>query len=280
MRVAYGVNSIPATAVFMNTIELSAQYAELDWMGRTRNRHGIVLSEYPQVEIALLAAGRGKGINVRLAIWGLYGALLDMVFSNRFIENEIELIWDDQVVASLFFTQPLDADTPRVNNDSNRLIPPLPRNLTDEGPNTTPEPVQAGGTGSFDWKPIFTPSGKTIPAKDVFLIVMGSIKALAPHAMTDKVMGAFHVNSKFTDANMQAYLQNRRVPRTSPPFFQFAHVLEAVRRVPAWMLAQRKFAEFACRIEVSTIPVGSLLIEKGPFVGPSSAAGGGDLEIS
>lgn len=279
MRIAYGVNTLPATAVFLNIIELSAQYAEMDYMGRTGDRHGIVLADWPQVEIALLAARGRRGIDVRFALWGLYGALLDMVFSNRFIESEVEITWDDLVVASIFITQPLDVDTAKASNATTRLIPPLPGNSTDESSDAVSEPVNAG-TGRFDWRPRFAPSDKIMPPSDIFILIMGTIKAVAPHAMTDKVKGAFHVGSGIVDANLQAYLKDRRVPRPVPPYFQFAHVLEAVRRIPAWMLARRRFAEFACSIEVSTKHVGSILIEKGPYRPDSISELDGELDTS
>ncbi|KAL9004560.1 MAG: hypothetical protein Q9188_002630 [Gyalolechia gomerana] len=282
MRVAYGEDPIPATAVFMSAIELTAQYTGRDFLSRTRQRHGIVLPEYPQVEIALLAAGREtqkKTIQVRLAVWALYGALLDIALSNRFKECEWEILWDNQVVATLFFTQPLDVDSFKPNNETTRLIPPLPEKDPTGNSDPVLDPVKAG-SGHFEWKPIFLHSGNIMLAKDIFLLTMGTLKAIAPKAMTDKVPGPFHVSSEMVDANLQAYLENRRVPRPTPPFFQFAHVLEATRRIPAWMLAQRKFAEFFCSIEVSTKPVGALMIQRGPFVGHSIGAFGGNVSTS
>ncbi|KAL8940718.1 MAG: hypothetical protein Q9216_002668 [Gyalolechia sp. 2 TL-2023] len=282
MRVVYGEDPLPATAVFMNAIELCAQYVELDFLGRTGERHGIVLPEYPQVQIALLApatATRRKTIKVRLAIWALYGALLDMTLNNKFRENEWEIIWDKEVVASLFFTLPLDADSLKTANGTARLIPPLPQKDLIEISEPVPARVNSG-TGHFDWKPVFVPNGKILPAKSVFLLTMGTLKAIAPNALTDKVLGPFHVGSDAIDANLQAYLQNRRTPRTSPPYFQFGHVLAAARRIPAWMLARRKFAEFFCSVEVSTRPVGAMLIEKGHFRPPSIEEFGGNISTS
>ncbi|KAL9028811.1 MAG: hypothetical protein Q9196_002872 [Gyalolechia fulgens] len=280
MRVVYGVDPIPATAVLMNAIELCAQYVERDFLSRTRQRHGVVLPEYPQVEIALLAAGRAakrKTIEVRLAIWALYGAVLDMVLSNNFKENEWEILWDNEVVASLYFTRPLDVPPLQTNNETTRLIPPLPETDPTGVPGAVSGPVEMG-IGPFDWAPIFVPDGKTMPATDIFLLVMGTLKAIARQAMTDKVQGPFHIGPGMVDANLQAYLQNRRVPRPTPPFFQFGHILEATRRIPAWMLARRRFAEFYCAILVSTKPVGSLLVKKGHFVGPPiGALSGGNV---
>ena len=42
-------------------------------------------------------------------------------------------------------------------------------------------------------------------------------------------------------------------------------MLEAVRRIPGWQLARRRFAEFFCSVEVGGRSVGVILMEKGPF---------------
>ncbi|KAL8721865.1 MAG: hypothetical protein Q9225_001543 [Loekoesia sp. 1 TL-2023] len=274
MRVAYVDSVLPATPVFMNAIELAARYAELDYMGRTRQRHGIVLPQFPQVEIAILPAPPAKSIQIRLVIWAIYGAVLDMVFNNRFKENEITILWDGQEVGQLYFTRPLD-ESLRDNNNTHPLIPPLLENVDDmsEPSDTTPNPLETH-IGRFDWHPGFKQDAKTIPTPDIFLLALGTIKSIAKKSMTDKVEGPFHVSSRVVDANLQAYLRNRRVPRPSPPFFMFAHILEATRRFPGWMLQQRRFAEFGCSVEVSTRAVGAILVEKGPFVEPEAAATG------
>ncbi|KAI4127975.1 MAG: hypothetical protein LQ338_002942 [Usnochroma carphineum] len=125
-------------------------------------------------------------------------------------------------------------------------------------------------TGRFNWFPAYKQEAQILPSKDVFLLVLGTLKAIAPFPGTDRVDGAFNVGSQCVNANLQVYLHNRRVPRPFPPFFQYAHVLEAVRRISAWILDQRRFAEFLCNIEVSTKPVGRILVEKGPFRPPST----------
>lgn len=85
MQVIYGVTDIPITPVIMNTVGLMAHYAEMDFLGGAR--HG-----YPQVEIALTPAPPAITVEVRLVIWALYGAVIDMTFNNGFKESEIPFI--------------------------------------------------------------------------------------------------------------------------------------------------------------------------------------------
>lgn len=91
MKAMYGESDLPVTPVFMNTVELLARYAEMDYMGRTRQRHGIVLPEYPQVEIAVLPAAPSTSVEVRFVVWGMYDGICDMVEKHMFKENEIAL---------------------------------------------------------------------------------------------------------------------------------------------------------------------------------------------
>ncbi|KAL8836745.1 MAG: hypothetical protein Q9170_002810 [Blastenia crenularia] len=268
MRVAYGEEALPATSVFMNAIELSAQYAELDFKSRIRQRQGVILTEFPQVEIAVLPKPPAKLVDVRLIIWTIYGGVLDMVIRNRFKENEIEVLWDTAVVAWVYFTLPLDIARSTGTNAS-ITVPPFLENVP-QSSSSTPNSLEAS-TGRFDWNPLFTAHGKIMPPQDIFLLALGTIKALAPTPMTQKVAGPFHVSSEIVDANLQAYLRDRRVPRSSPPFYQYAHVLEAVRRMPGWMLGKHKFAEFFASVEVSSKIVGMILVEKGKFT-PGAAS--------
>ncbi|KAL9602449.1 MAG: hypothetical protein Q9219_001873 [cf. Caloplaca sp. 3 TL-2023] len=268
MRATYGEETLPATPVFLNAIELVSRYVELDNLSRTRQRHGIVLPEYPQVEIAVIPKPPARSLEVRLVIWALYGAVLDMVFKNRFRDTEIEMLWDHVAVGHIYFTR--SAALLGTTNQTS-LFENTPD--TTEPSDTTPNAFDVEA-GRFDWRPVYAPTGKIIPPNHVLLLLLGALKAMAPSAMTEKVPGPFHVGSELVDANLQVYLHNRRLPRTSPPFFEYGHVLLAIRRIPAWMLSRHKFAEFYCTIEVLNRPIGALLIEKGAFVPPTVADSG------
>ena len=257
MRITYGETDLPATPVFMNAVELSARYAEMDYLGQTQQRHGIVLPAYQQVEIAVIPALPATTVEVRLVVMAINAAVMNMVYAKRWKESEAEIRWDDRVKAHMYFTEPLD-DPVNSDNRTQHLIP-IPTGLA---PNNTSLSTNA----QFNWVPVYKPYGQEILAKDVFLLALGAIRMIAPYPGTEKITGPFHVGSELVNANMQIYLHNRRFPRPVPPFFRYSHVLEAVRRIPGWELDRRRFAEFFCSIQVSRRPLGVLLMEKGHFV--------------
>ena len=267
LGVTYGETDLPVTPVFMNAVELSAQYAEMDYMGRTRRRHGVVLPNFPQVEIAVIPAVSATTIEVRMVIWAIYGATIDMVYRKSFKECEISIIWNDETVGYLYFTEPAE-DVPHDSDlGSIGLANAMASlaNLSATAPNITT-------TGTFDWKPLFKPDAKNLQPRDVFILTLGAIKTIAVYRSSDKVEGAFHVGSEIVDANMQVYLWHRRTPRTNPPFLLYTHVLEAVRQIPGWMLGQSRFAEFHCAIKVNSRAVGLIVMDKGPYILSSAAA--------
>ncbi|KAL6713289.1 hypothetical protein ACLMJK_008754 [Lecanora helva] len=269
MSVSYGHTDLPLIPTFVNAIELMAQYAEMDPSSRIRSRTGTVLPGYPQVEIAAVPEAPHRTIEVRLLIYAIYGLMIDMKDRKLFKEAEVTVMWSEAKVAFLYFTIPLDLNSIAGNQTSGLDLSRL-EGIADSKATLTPD---LSSTGTFSWRPVFTANAKNLPAQDIFILCLGTLKVFAPLPVTDKVDGAFHVASQIVDANLQGYLQNRRTPRTKPPYFQVAHVIEAVRRIPGYMLAQKRFAEFYCNIQVSSRPVGHLLIEKGAFVGLDGPSG-------
>ena len=269
MHAEYGATDLPVTPIFMNAVELMAQFAGLDFTARIRRRRGVVLPAYPQVEIAVIPAPPATTVEVRLIIWGIYGIVLDMVQKNKFREYEAEVFWIDQFMAYIYFTKPMDTllNINNVSQISDQLDIPNITSVTattsmDSIPNNT---NIAADTDHFDWNPSFKPAGKNLFPKDIFLLTMGVIRTIAPNAATEMVDGAFFVSSEIVDVNMQVYLHRRRAPRTQPPFLQYGHVVEAARRIPGWMLEQKRWAEFFCAIDISHRPVGNLVVGKGPY---------------
>lgn len=163
----------------MNVVELFSHYAELDWLSKVRQRHGVVLPEYPQVEIAMLPAAPATSVEVRLVIWGLWVGIRDIINKNEFHEAEFEVFWDNVVVAYLYFTKPMEIQIA----SSNQTLGPdgtltlwSPRNeTTAEVLNTsssTQRSSDALDEGQFTWKPLFPPQAKTLTVVEVFLTVI------------------------------------------------------------------------------------------------------------
>lgn len=245
---------LPATPVLMIVVELLAQYAAMDYLGRTRGRHGIVMESYPQIEIAVLPAGPSTSIEIRLVIWAIYRGVIEMVRENMFKQSDIAFSWDGRVIGNVYITRPLD-DVSRSRNLADGAATLMLENSTNLD----------RSIGRFGWMPIYTPNGQTLPPQDLFILIMSTIKLIAQHSMDEKVEGAFHMGSAFANAHVEVYLQERRSPRTRPPYFQYSHLLEALRQIPAWMLQNRRFAEMYAAISSASRGVGHLLMAKGPF---------------
>lgn len=280
LKIEYGETKLPPTPVLMNAVgqystflsqslpkgstdseiflELSARYAAMDFLGPVQQHHGIVLPAYQQVEIAVIPVRHATTNQVRLVIWAIYASVMEMVFSKRWVESEVEVRWEDRAQAHIYFTRPLDDPL----DSNNRTQDPTAISAR-ETLNNTLRPANA----QFDWLPSYKPDAQKLQAKDVFLLALGAIKLVAPHPVTEKITGPFHVGSALIDANLQIYLHQRRVPRPVPPFFQYGHVLEAVRRIPGWELEHRRFAELFVSIEAFRRPVGWMMMEKGAFGG-------------
>ncbi|KAL8764864.1 MAG: hypothetical protein Q9209_007848 [Squamulea sp. 1 TL-2023] len=272
MHVSMSDTKLPPTPVLMNAVELCARYTEMNFLGRAPLRRGIVLPRFPQIEIAVLPAPPARSVEVRLLVYAIYSIIVDMIYDHSFYECEAEVSWENSVKAHVYFTLPVD-HVPSSNGQIRNIEPSMPANaaIAQQSTDIT-EPL----TSSFEWQATYKPGGLNISPNDVFMLAFGAMKVIAPNPITDKVPGAFHVSSDFVDANLQVWLQNRRIPRPTPPFLRFTHVLEAVRRIPGWELERRRFAEFFCSVESNGRPLGLIMMEKGAF----QPGNGGNLSTS
>ncbi|KAI4200206.1 MAG: hypothetical protein LQ350_004064 [Teloschistes chrysophthalmus] len=263
IHIEWSETKLPPTPVLMNAVELSAQYAELDFLSRTAQRSGVVLQDFPQIEIAVLPAPPATSVEARLVLWAIYATVIDMVYSSRFFECEAEIGWQGRVKAHVYFTLPMDD---RLRAKYPRLDTSKPDNET--APDENFDAMNQTVNTVFDWRPLYKPNGRNLLPKDVFVLALGAIKVVAPHRITDQVPGPINIVSDRVDANLQIYLDRTHAPRPAPPFFRFGHALEAARRIPGWQLARHKFAEFFASIEINRRPVAIILMEKGAYPEP------------
>lgn len=275
IKASYDDNNIPHTACFMNVVELLARYAELDWLSKVGQRHGIVLPEYPQVEIAVLPAAPATSVEVRLIFWGIWVGIRDIVGRNMFQEAEFEVSWEGKVVAYISITKPMDLQVTGSNrtlgaNESLTLLssPNEAASTILDTSNSTENSSDALDEGRFTWKPFFPPQANTLTIVEVFLTVMAGLKNAAPHPASEKVPRPYASAAVDVYANVQFYFYKRRFPRTKPPFFQYIHIIKALRLVPAYMFENKRFCELFFDIEVSGLSVGEGYLEKGHYVPP------------
>ena len=265
IEILYGMTDIPVNPLLMNVVELMAQYAELDYLGKTRQRHGIVLPGYPQVEIAVIPAAPATTMDRRLVIWALYGAIIYMVSHNRFKEIEVPISWSGDVVGYIYFTISEDSALGGENGTANMQSANFATGVNNSTLMNHTSILDPVSVGQFDWSPVYKPDGENILPKDIFILAMGTLKAVAPHSTTDKIQWPFHIGSEIVNAHAEVYLHGRSRPRSQPPYFQYGHILEAARRIPGWMMQRRKFAELWVVLKSYSQPVGMLMYLKGPF---------------
>ncbi|KAL9584220.1 MAG: hypothetical protein Q9212_002249 [Teloschistes hypoglaucus] len=260
VHIEWSETKLPPTPLLMNAVELSAQYAELDFLTRTARRSGVVLQNFPQIEIAVLPAPPARSIEARLVLWAIYAAVIDMVYTSKFVECEVEVGWQGLVKAHVYFTLPLD-DRVRAKYRIPKLDASKPDNET--APEENSDGLNQTVNTVFNWHPIYKPNGHNLLPKDVFVLALGAIKVIAPHRITDQVPGPIDIVSDRVDAHIQIHLDRTHSARPVPPFFRFGHALEAARRIPGWQLGKHKFAEFFASIEINRRPVAIILMEKG-----------------
>ena len=272
-KIEYGETDLLKTPCLMNVVELLARYAECDWLSQVQPRQGVVLPEYPQVEFAVIPAPPAKSVEVRKVIWGIWVVIRDMISRNNFHETELEILWEMQAVAYIYVTLPMDLKIANQNRSlgTDEPLTLLPgSNITTGGnidiSNTTGYSPDALNEGDFSWQPIFGPTAQILTVFEVFLTVMAGLKNAATHGASDKVPGPYASSATDVYANVQFYIHKRRAPRTKPPYFQYIHVIKALRLVPRYMLDRKRFSELFFTMEVDGIPVGEGYLEKGHFM--------------
>lgn len=268
----YGETDIPRTACLMNVVELLYQYAKREWLGLVGQRHGIVLPEYPQVEIAVLPAAPATSVQVRLVIWGIWVGIRDIIRRNKFREVEFEVSWDDDVVAYISLTKPMELQvtgsnrTRGINTSLALLSSPNPAASNILGTSHSIEHFSDGlNEDHFTWKPSFPARARTLTVVDVFLTVMAGLKSAASHPASDNVPRPYSVAALDVSANVQFYLYKRRRPRTQGPSLKYIHNMEALRLIPAYMLERGRFCELFFQMEVSGLTVGEGYLQEGRY---------------
>ena len=246
----YAETNIPITPLLMNIVELLANYAELGWLSNVRVRQGVVLPSYPQIEFAVIPSAPASSVEVRFVIWGIWVGIRDMVSRNIFREVEFDLYWDESVVAHIYFTKPMDLGSSS-SHETLGTAGPLTLLPTSNGTvsvlldssNSTTNLSETLDDDRFSWEPTFPPHAKTLTIFEVFLTVIAGLKNAAPHPASDKVPGAFASAAVNVDASLSIFIHKRTTPRPRPPYFQYIHVIKALKLIPAYMLAQGRFAE-------------------------------------
>ena len=266
----YAETDIPITPLLMNIVELLASYAELGWLSSVRVRSGVVLPSYPQIEFAVIPSAPATSVEVRIVVWGIWVGIRDMVSRSIFREVEFDLYWDETVVAHMYFTRPMGLG-PSSSNETLGTAGSSTLSPTSNGTlsvmldisNSTTNLSETLNEGRFSWEPTFPSRAKTLTIFEVFLTVIAGLKNAAPHPALDKIPGAYASAAVNVDASLSIFIHKRTTPRPRPPYFQYIHVIKAMKLIPAYMLAQGRFAELYFVMKVNGLPVGDGYLRSG-----------------
>lgn len=269
-RLTFNEVSLPKTPLFLNTMEFMAQHAMLGWMSKVKERHGVVLQAYPQIEMAVIPAAPATSVENRLIVWSIWVVINSIISRNAFNEVEIDIGWDDKVVAYMYFTKPLGLQGEYGNGTQDQIEEDL--DLLLDLNKTTASAFNTSINANIEWLPRFIPGGKTLTPVEAFVTILAALKNAAPPATTDKVLAPFTSSSSDIDAHMAFYFHGRSVPRTTRPFFQYGHIIEVLRLIPGYLLEKRKFADLGFGIGVNGILIANGFLVKGPYSPPNVAS--------
>ena len=230
-------------SLLMNAVNALATLAHQQFGERVRDDTVLVSPLYPGSNINILPTHPNKSFDNRLAVWGLYGAIREMVFANDYREAIVDLFWDDKQVATIVISKPQTVLNSNLNTD-----------LTTT-PVTAPDGLQVGFK--------YMPDGAALDVQAVFLTVMSTLQVLAHWDDTVEVYPFTCSAEGLNDTILQ--VDSGRGPRKSPPYLLVQYVIDAARQIPGYMLANSTFADLAVGILFKGALIGQLLIYRAPL---------------
>lgn len=240
----------------MNAVNVAAYLANLDF-----NKKADVdvpsLPNYPEVSIDFVPVPPAKSVETKILVWGLYGAINDIVGRRQFRGVEFDLLWNGKVVAWLRFESTakdkLEATNQRkqltfrptisltyINNDTK------PPDLRNDNIDLIDDPT------SFFFSAQYTPYSKPLSIFQAFMSVFSALVQIAPFPSTSIVKPLAYEAQDFNSRIV--VLKTERKVR---PFFEYRWLIEGLKRILEFMLEAAKFEELGWKIEIDGKEVGS-----------------------
>lgn len=260
----YGEDSINMISMLMNAVNGVADLAHKGFRGRIPEVIVDKLPGYQNVDIRISPALPARDIEVRIALWGLYFLAVNMVETRRFKNANYDLWWDGVIVANIVVkphtavaTLERSGKQPLTDEEANLSL----LSSKTSNPTSTLFSTPSTNTGLTCFFKFFSPpAGEPIPALEVFVTVLATLRTLAQWPSTDTVE-PFRTGCKDHDVRIQFLAQE--FPRTGPPFLQYGFLIDMVREIPAFMLGKRKWAELMIVTAFGREIVGTARLEKG-----------------
>lgn len=260
---------LSATACMMLCVfamrDLALQDFESKYGGKTW-----AMYTYPEAKVSFSPnAGEGDISTVRWALWSLAAAIRDMMVRNRFQTAQFDTTYLGIQVGVLRFFAPHRIDA-GAGGDLTELVPSQkPGQVsTANGTDTTSGGLSdlncnVGSSNSDDLWTEVTFKTTEIPRKDIFMSIVQALLNLGPLNSTELITSPLAVVG---DAiTVKIVTSFRRVERSSPPFFNYGHIVKGLAGLPRVMLRESKFAEVDIRLIVDGEDVGNGMIRRRPM---------------
>ena len=255
----YSQVKINTQSCLLNAVDVLARLAAKDYYDRFEGYDDAVLFKHPEVTINIKPAPPADDIPVRIAVWGVYYSIYDMINKKKFVEAEIDLLWSGSLIGWVRY-QPTTPSKSiiqgQVNKTLNLTKPSVTFTNRSESTldlNTTP------GTELLDLELYYIVQGKPLTMIEIFVSVYATLKNIAPFPKTDDVE-SFSAGAAAFDARV--YFADGPT-RTLPPFYEYRWVIQAMQQVPEYMLSHKRFSELAIVLIVDDVFVGQGVLAKG-----------------
>lgn len=191
----------------------------------------------------------------------------NLIEDRTFRESKVECFWDNESIATLFIDK-AENHPSRSNNigasnttglegasDTNVRLEFPSSNFTKPN-NTLNEVVNPGF--------YIRPDAKTLQILNVFVMVINAVYTLfRSYPLGDEIRQFTFIKTKPEWDVAMILTSNYERIRARPPHFEIRFAIETVRRLPAFLLHQRRFAETDFSVVVDDVRVGRGLMFQG-----------------
>lgn len=254
--IAYGREDLDRTSCLMNTVDALATLAGLDFLSRQGDFHGH-MTQYPKAYIDITPVWPATDVENRIAVWGLFFGMKDMITTNTWKDTSIELNWENVVVAEIIIG-PSETSSSALKATLNSTTSLL---------NTSTAQNSISGTDSLAVPRVsidfhFLVGGQPLEDIEVYYIVMAALKNLAEWPSTDPVDPYVQ---RCTDYNVEMTFPAGASPHARGYFYQYRWIIESVRRIPAWMLGEGRWAELGLGIFLDDAWLADAYLTRPPY---------------
>ena len=250
IRAGYTDIRLPATLVLMNSVKIAAYLALLDFEEQA-DLHILPQTNLPDVQIEMEPVPPADSVPAKILVWGLYGAINDIVGRKQFKEVEFDLLWSEKVVAWLRFKKAESGAFARAVDfpENGRMGQGHIENSTTStnvlGSLTT---LTAGAIPPFEFVAQYTPYAKPLSIFQVFMSIFSALVQVA-HFPSNAIVKPKTYES--VDYNSQIAIVR------ADSLFKYRDFVEGLRQIPDFMLKNGKFQELGWKIEVDGREAGS-----------------------